>query len=79
MPRPTEIQKRIRERDHFTCHDCGGQQGEINKLGRHQRPFRLTTWPAPAVGDNPDDYITLCTRCYRLRMQRILWAQSGDE
>ncbi len=68
------ICRSIRERDSFRCQHCGVPETESLHHVHHIIPFRRFT--TTEEGNQPDNLVTLCSRCHHLAEQNVQ-IQSG--
>ncbi|HSM23432.1 MAG TPA: Zn-binding domain-containing protein, partial [Anaerolineaceae bacterium] len=59
----------IRQRDDFTCQNCGIQEGKIAHHIHHIKPIKL--FDSIEVANHPSNLTTLCPKCHRMAETQV--------
>lgn len=57
------LRDRIRERDGWTCRDCGATRSDDVRLDVHHI-VAADDWAAPGTANDPENLLTLCMDCH---------------
>ncbi len=59
----SEIKKLVKQRDHYTCQNCGKLESSVSFDVHHIKPFK--SFSNAQEANNTENLITLCRQCHR--------------